>query len=344
MTLRRPVWMQPDTGDPEIEYSAVEDRLVATAAIRTSGVVTGMAVTQRGAGANFSVDVAAGIVAVTGQDTDDQGRYVCQSTAVENVAVPAPPGAGTRTHRVVAWVKDPLHNGAYTDYEWTIELLEDTGTGTPTLPDSAIDLAYVAVTSSTTSITNSEITDKRINAQGLPGRPLQVSSDAGRPAVPYISEEIYRTDKGYFEWWNGLAWKIRAALLTPVSASSETDVSTSSTSYTAGSPQVSTTFVAPPSGIVYVTVSAAIECAAPSTASCSWEIRNTSVAGSVVVAADDRSAVMVQEDHFVSASYRKLVTGLTAGNTYFIRTMHKTSGAGAADLFWREILVEPHGS
>jgi hypothetical protein len=53
---------------------------------------------------------------------------------------------------------------------------------------------------------------------------------------------------------------------------------------------------------------------------------------------------MVQEDHFVSASYRKLVTGLTAGNTYFIRTMHKTSGAGAADLFWREILVEPHGS
>jgi hypothetical protein len=307
-------------------------------------VLWGMEVTQRGAGANFSVDVAVGQVAVEGDDVAGQGMYVAGSTATENVAIPAAPVSGSRTHRVIAQIRDRLHEGTYADYDWTPLVQEDTGSGTPALPDSAIPLAEVTVTSATTSITNSNIVDKRVRALLRTSIDESVGSDAGRPANPTAAQRIWRSDKGYYEWWNGAAWKVSAALSTPVSASSETDVSTSSTSYTAGSPQVSTTFVAPPSGIVYVTVSAAIECVAPSTASCSWVIRNTSVAGSVVVAADDRQAVMVQEDHFVSASYRKLVTGLTAGNTYFIRTMHKTSGAGAADLFWREILVEPHGS
>lgn len=208
MALNRPLWMQAGGGDPAFDYSAINDRLALAALARTAGVITGLSVTQRGAGANFSVDVAAGIAAITGQDVADQGRYVMQSTATENVTIPAAPGSGSRTHRIVARVKDKLHNGAWSTYEWTLECLEDTGTGTPALPNSAIDLAYVTVTSTTVSITNAEITDKRSYAQGLPGRPLQVSSDAGRPAVPYESERIWRTDKGYFEVYNGTAWKV----------------------------------------------------------------------------------------------------------------------------------------
>ena len=169
MTLERPWMMQADSGDPEIEYSALDVRRVAAMLITTEGVggPTHLEVTQRAAGANFSVDVAAGFAAITGDDTTNQGMYICQNTAVVNVPVPTAPPSGSEIHRIVAWVKDPLHEGSFSNYEWTIECLEDTGSGTPAQPDSAITLALVTVTSITANITGANINNQRSTAEIL---------------------------------------------------------------------------------------------------------------------------------------------------------------------------------
>lgn len=161
--------MQADSGDPPFEYSALDARRVAAMLITTEGVggPTHLEVTQRAAGANFSVDVAAGFAAITGDDTTNQGVYICQSTAVVNVPVPTAPGAGSEIHRIVAWVKDPLHEGSFTDYEWTIECLDDTGSGTPAQPDSAITLALVTVAAGASNVTNANINNQRSTAQVL---------------------------------------------------------------------------------------------------------------------------------------------------------------------------------
>lgn len=181
MAMLKPAWMQANVGDAEIEYSAQDDRRVLKAIFSREGVndLLGghLRVTQRGAGANMSVDIAAGECAIFGDDVSDQGAYQCSSTAVENRAVFSngaaitAPGAGTRTHRVIARIKDKKHNGFWTGYDWAIEILQDTGTGTPDVPNSAIPLARVTIAAGQASITNANIIDDR--------RPWSV----GTPAV-----------------------------------------------------------------------------------------------------------------------------------------------------------------
>lgn len=175
MTLHRPIFMQAASGDPDLEYSAQDTRSLLDALLVAEGVVGdnftlegsggGLAVTQRGAGASMSVDVAAGKCFITGDDVTAQGKYLCVSDATVNVTVPAAPGSGTRVHRVIARVKDKLHNGAWSTYEWTPDLLTDTGSGTPALPASAITLATVSVTVGQVSVLNQHITMARPQAR-----------------------------------------------------------------------------------------------------------------------------------------------------------------------------------
>lgn len=162
MVLQRPAWQQPATGDPAIEYSALEDRASVLAAMFSAEGVLDvdagqLQVTQRAAGANFSVDIAAGRCAIQGDDISDQGIYLCTSTVTENRAIPAAPASGTHQHRVVARVRDKLHNGAETTYDWVLEVLADTGTGMPALPGSAIHLATVTVAAGATAVTDADI-------------------------------------------------------------------------------------------------------------------------------------------------------------------------------------------
>jgi hypothetical protein len=196
--------MQPGGGDPDIEYAAIDDRALIKNLFHDEGVFDtvfgSLKVTQRSAGANFSVDVAAGAAWIFGDDVSGQGMYLVQSDAVENLTIPSPPGAGTRTHRVVAQVRDKLHNSTdWSSYEFTLDVLEDTGSGTPALPDSAISLATVAVDAGQVSVTDSDITDARVQACLITSKYPLVSSDSSRPPNPFESELIYRLDKGCYE-------------------------------------------------------------------------------------------------------------------------------------------------
>lgn len=205
MTLQRPLYMQAQSGDAAMPYAAIATRQDYDTTYATEGVINlGLQVTQRGAGANMSVDVAAGACVIQGDDVAGQGKYKCVNDAgAFNVTVPAAPASGTRVHRVVARIKDKLHSGSWTTYEWTAELLADTGSGTPALPNSAISLARVSVTAGQVSVLTANITDDRVNALLNSSRPLLVSSNAGRPPNPQQAEEWWRTDLNAWEFWSG---------------------------------------------------------------------------------------------------------------------------------------------
>ncbi|MEU9871100.1 hypothetical protein AB0C87_24935 [Actinomadura sp. NPDC048021] len=123
---------------------------------------------------------------------------------------------------------------------------------------------------------------------------------------------------------------------------SRSDQSTSSTSWQVGSVAVSSTFVAPPSGNIAVTVFTQSEAESPAYSSMSFEIRENNATGAVFLAASDEWAAGSQDQYWAGSSRRKLVVGLTPGATYFIRTMHRSSTSGrTASFFFRSLLVEP---
>jgi hypothetical protein len=116
---------------------------------------------------------------------------------------------------VIARVKDKLHNGSWSTYEWTLEVLADVGSGTPALPASAITLALVTVNSGDTSVVDARINDQRSSAFLWPTRPHAVASDAGRPQNPQIFETVGRTDRAPIrEVYDGSAWRMDSSAAT----------------------------------------------------------------------------------------------------------------------------------
>lgn len=213
MALLTPLYMQPVTGDPAIQYSALQDRAsLLSAVFSREGVLDvdagQLKVAQRAAGANFSVDIASGRCAILGDDVSDQGTYLCTNTTTVNLATPTAPGSGTRRHRVIARVRDKLHNGTFTTYEWVLELLQDTGTGTPAQPNSAITLGFVNIAAGQASVTNANIEDARPRASvGTPDRTGTFAMysgyavvDAARPLTWKRNPDGWVSLSGFVRW------------------------------------------------------------------------------------------------------------------------------------------------
>lgn len=130
--------------------------------------LTHMAVTQRAAGANMSVDVAAGTCWVQGDDGTDPPKYRCHAPAIINLAVLAA-DAEPRIDLVVAQVYDSQFLGS--SDAWERRIIKGTPSASPVvpaLPNGAIDLARVAVAAGATSITNPDVTDRRQPATVTP--------------------------------------------------------------------------------------------------------------------------------------------------------------------------------
>lgn len=153
MTKELPLWLQG------VKYPARLDRFFIEEVMRRQNrVFRGLQVTQRAAGANFSVDVSPGSFALLGNSQVDQGMYFARSTAIENItgaSFPATPGAN-RTDTVIVHVNDPNAGGATGD-NWTIEVIP----GGTALPTNCLALATIARTPTEPSIQNAAITDVR---------------------------------------------------------------------------------------------------------------------------------------------------------------------------------------
>jgi hypothetical protein len=161
------LYLQAAGGDTAIPISAIQHRMAWDAAVIGVGISyrTDLAVTQRGAGANFSVDVAAGHAVIAGTSVSYQGKYPLRNNAVANVTIAAAPGSGTRYDLVYAQILDKPSDGGSL-YGGKIDKVTGTvDAGLPALPANAIPLAQVGpIISSTGSITNSLITDLRPRA------------------------------------------------------------------------------------------------------------------------------------------------------------------------------------
>lgn len=136
----------------------------------TEGVLgsTSFAVTQRAAGANFSVDVAAGRAVIQGDDQANQGKYEIINTATVNKPISAAPGSNSRYTIVIAQLRDPDAGGAAGD-DYIITTVDGSSAASPTVPAtpaSALLLAVIGpIASGTASITTSLIADNRTIAR-----------------------------------------------------------------------------------------------------------------------------------------------------------------------------------
>ena len=199
MTLHDPLWMQ------NLSYSASEDRDAFTA-LTSAGVTatSALKVTQRGAGPNMSVDVAAGAAIITGTDSAGQGNYLVRSDAVENIALASSPASGqSRVDLIVATVRDASVTGSNND--WIIQAVTGTASaGTPVVPAvpaSSLLLAQVLVGGLVSSISNANITGKRV----LSGSPLGIAADLSVP--PGVNGQVIGTPAGHVYVAASGAWK-----------------------------------------------------------------------------------------------------------------------------------------
>jgi hypothetical protein len=166
MTLLQPLFMQAATGDATISYTGQQFRDMLSTLVTADGVSLpgDLAITQRGAGANMSVDIAAGSFAVTGDTIANQGVYIAQSTATFNLPITAANATNPRIDLIVAQIYDKQAGGGATTYSWSPVAVAGTpGSGVaPALPNSALLLGQVAVAANATAITSANITDQRV--------------------------------------------------------------------------------------------------------------------------------------------------------------------------------------
>lgn len=144
-----------------------------------------------------------------------------------------------------------------------------------------------------------------------------------------------------------LAGEVILAQDTPPAVSDREDAlisGFSSTSYQTGATVCGTTFTAPTSGRVLVSINAYLDNSdAAGQAFASYIIREGSSIGSgttVVGAADEQSALQTGQAQ-ARKGVSELVSGLTAGDAYNVVMVHKHAGTGTSDIAWRTVSVIP---
>lgn len=195
--------INPPTYMQTASLPAVNDRLMIQALLGGSfGVaqdngLNDLLVTQRGAGANMSVDVAAGGVFMRDTTSGYRGRYYGFNDGTVNKTIAAADATNPRRDLIVATVKDASYGVA--GNVWAIEVVTGTPAASPsdpTLTAYQFPLARVAVAAAASSITNANITDLRVRAAGLGG--FIVCTSTTRPTVGLVNgvTTIYETDTG----------------------------------------------------------------------------------------------------------------------------------------------------
>lgn len=182
MTLLEPMWLPTKTVPfgPAAGKQGLRYMLQQLGDLQEGVFAAGdFDVTERGAGANMSVDVAAGGAWIYGDDTARQGAYHLVNDATVNVAVSAAHATLPRVDQVVARIYDSTVVGG-SDVP-AIEVIAGTPTasaqctdptaanyrlGAAALPNGAVRLADVQVDAAAASIVNAKIYDRRPWARG----------------------------------------------------------------------------------------------------------------------------------------------------------------------------------
>ncbi len=151
----------------QVALPALDLRRLLAALVSTEGVTTSgdMAVSQRGAGANYSVDIAAGSALVKGDTVAGQGYYLAYNDATFNLTgFTAANATNPRIDRVVVRVRDAFHGDAANDVSFQILTGTPTGgatlanlSGAPAVGNSQLLLANILIPANATTITTTNI-------------------------------------------------------------------------------------------------------------------------------------------------------------------------------------------
>lgn len=118
-------------------------------------------VSERAAGANMSVDVAAGQCWIKGDDDAElQPTYRYREPALENLAIATSHPISDRVDLIVAEVLDSSFSGVSKLGQRRV-VQGSPGLGEPAVPDNALVLARVDVLAGVTGIFDADITDRR---------------------------------------------------------------------------------------------------------------------------------------------------------------------------------------
>lgn len=164
-------------GSSSISYSAKDVRRHITR-LQNEGIVDSgdFAVSERAAGANMSVDVAAGEAYVQGDTNADEAQYYCRETGTLNATFTASDATNPRIDRVVLEVKNDSEDSSGLN-KARIRVIDGTPTGGATLtnlsgaasvPSSCLLLANVLVGAGVTTITTANIQDRRVRSVQFP--------------------------------------------------------------------------------------------------------------------------------------------------------------------------------
>ena len=170
-----------------------------------------LAVTQNGT-PNMTVNVATGQVVVPGTEGTYQGAYICENRGSLSVTIAAADATNPRYDLIVARVRDAAYSGATNTF--AIEAVTGTPAASPaepTIPANSWVLARVEVVALDTTITTSNIVDRRTTGTGQFGQASAlggkiICTSTTRPTAPFEGMVIYETDTDYEFTYSGSAW------------------------------------------------------------------------------------------------------------------------------------------
>lgn len=203
-----------------LTYEARLDRVLLSLHT-TMGVRRGFKVTQRAAGANYSVEVSAGVAVVKGTVIADDGHYLVLSDATESVSIDPPTAGKYRRDRVVVEVRDADAGGVggYSDARVTVVRGTDAATPAaavmPATPANALTLAEVYVNMTAASILPGNISDLRVWAlprRGLGSIEALMIPEARVPLGdgPELANGQAVSRTTYAEYWSAVGTKFGA--------------------------------------------------------------------------------------------------------------------------------------
>jgi len=147
------------------DHSARIMRRAISGLIASEGIVTAgsWAVSQRGAGANMSVDIAGGEGYIKGDEDVTQGFYHCMSdVTVINKTITTAHATLPRKDIVVARVYDAFYSGGTN--LWQVEVVTGTAAASPAIPatpNNALLLGVISVAAAASSIVTANIDTTR---------------------------------------------------------------------------------------------------------------------------------------------------------------------------------------
>ena len=206
-------------------------------------------------------------------------------------------------------------------------------------------------------VNNGDVPDEDYFNNALMKQTVIVCTSGTRPSSPPHGMTVYETDTKSFRVWNSAAWVRTGAFDQENAGTGAATDSTAiggitSTSFITGSPVNGFSFVAPPSGGVYVNVGGRISMTTnQNEIILSYEIRSGGTIGAGTIQVAGSSFRALTAGRAVNASAAAVINAtrrvrhqagtLTPGSTFNIQNLHMVTPAGTGTIDYRDLFIEP---